>query len=433
MIFLKKNFFIVSIFGLLNLLSCHLAQSSVYAQEKHKFTNRLSKESSPYLLQHQHNPVDWYPWGEEAFAKARNENKPILVSIGYSTCHWCHVMERESFENEAIALVLNTHFVSIKVDREERPDIDNIYMTFIQRTTGSGGWPLNDFMTPEQKPFFGGTYFPPESKYGRAGFQEVLSKVVELWTTHQQELIQDAEQMASLLKGLSNGSASPEKMNTAILNEAYKQLTESFDSEFGGFYEAPKFPRTHTLSFLLRYGNKNAGSKALDIVKNTYRHMQCGGVYDHVGGGFHRYSTDREWLVPHFEKMLYDQALITRTLLELYQLNKDPSDAEHCREIFDYVLRELTSPEGGFYSAEDADSEGVEGKFYVWSSKEIETILGAKEAPFFSQIYQVASEGNFYEEANGHKTENNILHLSKPLPEVAQELGISLGALQSRL
>lgn len=420
-------------FFLLNLLGCHFTQTALYSQEKHKFTNRLAKESSPYLLQHQHNPVDWYPWGEEAFTKARQENKPVLVSIGYSTCHWCHVMERESFESETVAAILNKHFVSIKVDREERPDIDNIYMTFVQRTTGSGGWPLNVFLTPDQKPFYGGTYFPPETRYGRAGFKDVLSKIIELWTTHQQDLLNDAEQMAHLLNQISKETISTETINATPLEIAYQQFEESFDKDFGGFYEAPKFPRPHTLSFLLRYANRGQQTKALEITEKTFRHMQCGGIYDHLGGGFHRYSTDREWLLPHFEKMLYDQALISRTLLELIQITHSPQMKSLCRDIFDYVLRDMTSPEGGFYSAEDADSEGVEGKFYVWTSTEIDAILGKEESAFFSKIYQVVPEGNFYEEASGHKTGANILYLKKPLPEIAQELGVSFEALDARL
>lgn len=409
--------------------------SENYSQESpEKFTNRLAKESSPYLQQHQHNPVDWYPWGEEAFARARKEGKPVLLSVGYSTCHWCHVMERESFENKEIAQILNTHFISIKVDREERPDIDNIYMAFVQRTTGgSGGWPMTVFMTADQKPFFGGTYFPPESKYGRAGFKELILQIAELWKTHQEDLLQDANRISSALKKLPSVPKSKKTLTEDLLTLGYQEYLRSFDEKNGGFNDAPKFPRAHSLSFLLRYAHRAQDAKAVEMVEKTLQQIQIGGVYDHIGGGVHRYSTDSNWLLPHFEKMLYDQAILSKALLETYQLTKNPEYAKTCRDIFEYVLRTMTSPEGGFYSAEDADSEGEEGKFYIWTPTEIEAILGKEDADFFCHLYQVQKNGNFRDEATGHQNIANILHLEESLIKHSHKTQVSLEALEARI
>ena len=350
--------------------------------------NRLAQEKSPYLLQHAHNPVDWYPWGEEAFAKARQENEPIFLSIGYSTCHWCHVMERESFEDEDIAAVMNKYFVCIKVDREERPDIDHIYMTAVQATTGSGGWPMSVFLTPDLKPFYCGTYFPPESKYGRPGFKELLQRVHDVWESNHDGVVAQAKQITEALAQHSSlPSAGDAKLNVAPLKLGLEQFRASYDSEHGGFGGAPKFPRPVVLNFLFRVGGK-------DMALFTLRKMGEGGVFDQLGGGFHRYSVDERWLVSHFEKMLYDQAQLVCSYIDAYQITREPFYADIVRRACDYVLRDMTNPDGGFYSAEDADSEGVEGKFYVWTRKEVEQVLGDK-AETFCRAYDVDTPGNW--------------------------------------
>ncbi len=364
------------------------------AQPKH--TNKLIETDSPYLLQHAHNPVDWFPWSDEAFEKAKREDKPIFLSIGYSTCHWCHVMERESFENEQIAALLNEHFVSIKVDRESRPDIDAIYMNAVMAMTGSGGWPLSVFLTSESKPFFGGTYFPPRSGLGRPGFDRVLLAIADAWKNRRQELLDSAGRLSDLLKeGIA--PVSKETPSEQVLDDAYNNFRESFDPADGGFGNAPKFPQPTALGFLLRYWYRIKEKDALEMVEKTLTAMAKGGIYDHIGGGFHRYSTDAQWLVPHFEKMLYDQALLSRVYIEAYQITKNQSYAQTAREIFDYVLRDMISPEGGFYSAEDADSEGKEGAFYVWDTNEIEAVLGKEQAEVFNAYYGVTHDGNFEE------------------------------------
>jgi len=399
---------------------------------EHEHTNRLVHESSPYLLQHAHNPVDWYPWGEEAFEAAREQDKPIFLSIGYSTCHWCHVMERESFENERIAEVLNEHFISIKVDREERPDVDAIYMAAVQATTGHGGWPMSVFMTPEGKPFFLGTYFPPEDRGGRLGFRSLLERISGLWKTRRSDLLSDAERVTDFLRKMDE-TGEAEELGPDVLDAAFRTYESVYDPEHGGFGRAPKFPRTHNLSFLLRYHGRTGNEAALSMSTATLERMWRGGMYDHLGGGFHRYSTDRVWLLPHFEKMLYDQALIIRTLVETYEVTRDPFFADVARDILRYVLRDMTDEAGGFYSAEDADSEGEEGKFYVWSAKEIRELLGEEDGGLFSRVYGVDPEGNFVEEATRVRTGENILHLSKPIPEVAVELEMEPSDLERKL
>ena len=379
--------------------------------------NHLADEKSPYLLQHADNPVDWYPWGEEAFAKAKNENKPIFLSIGYSTCHWCHVMEHESFEDDDVAALMNDTFVSIKVDREERPDIDNIYMTACRMMTGSGGWPLTIIMTPDKKPFFAATYLPKESRYGRAGMLELIPKVQEVWKTKRADLEQNAEEViaalnsAQTISGLDPGES--------VLRAAYRQYQQSFDSENGGFGRAPKFPSPHNLLFLLRYWKRTGENKALEMVEKTLTEMRRGGIYDHVGYGFHRYSTDASWLLPHFEKMLYDQALLIMAYTELYLATGKDEYKQTAEEIATYVLRDMTDPDGGFYSAEDADSEGEEGKFYVWSEQEIRDILTDDEAKLFIDIYTITLDGNFKEQSTGRATGDNIPHIRESWENLA--------------
>lgn len=355
--------------------------------------NRLINEKSPYLLQHAHNPVDWFSWGEEAFAKAREEDKPIFLSVGYSTCHWCHVMERESFESEEVAEVLNKHFVSIKVDREERPDVDQIYMSVCQALTGSGGWPLTIIMTPEQKPFFAGTYFPKTANYGRPGLIELLEQIAGLWQSERQRLLEVGDKLTENLQ--SDAMSAPGELPPDILDKAYRLYDRSYDTTYGGFGAAPKFPTPHNLMFLLRYYQKTKQQKALAMVEETLDAMHRGGIYDHIGFGFARYSVDKKWLVPHFEKMLYDNALLALAFLETCQITGNPRFGRVAREIFTYVLRDMTSPEGGFYSAEDADSEGVEGKFYVWQPEEVIDILGQVDGELFCRYYDITSKGNF--------------------------------------
>ncbi|NLN06355.1 MAG: thioredoxin domain-containing protein [Firmicutes bacterium] len=397
-----------------------------------KQANRLIREKSPYLLQHAYNPVNWYPWGEEAFAKAKTEDKPIFLSIGYSTCHWCHVMERESFENQDVADVLNRIFVCIKVDREERPDVDKLCMTVCQALTGSGGWPLTVFLTPDRRPFFAGTYFPPRTTAGRLGLMELALRVEKLWQTERKELENTAD---SLLQNLRNMTAvSPGRLpGEEILQQAFARLEEQFDPQYGGFGGAPKFPAAHNLLFLLRYGQRSGKKEALSMVERTLTSMRNGGIYDHLGFGFHRYATDHRWLLPHFEKMLYDQALLAIAYLEAYQVTGKELYAVTAGEVFRYVLRELTSPEGGFYSAEDADSEGVEGKFYTWTAAEIEQILGQDDARIFNSVYNIRHEDNFRDEATQRETGLNILHRTKEPAELAGAFGLTTGELEQRL
>ena len=365
--------------------------------------NRLAGENSPYLLQHAANPVDWYPWGREALDKAADENKPIFLSIGYSACHWCHVMERESFENEAIAEILNRGFVCIKVDREERPDIDAVYMDAVQMMTGSGGWPLSVFLAPDQRPFFGGTYFPPEDRYGRPGFRRVLLNIEALWKEKRETVLESAERLTEALQRTAGAKSEEGAIDPGALKKTVAALGESFDKRWGGFGTAPKFPSTGAVSLLFREHVRSGDAALLHMARHTLDRMAAGGMYDHVGGGFHRYSVDERWLVPHFEKMLYDNALLSRAYLDAFQLTGEDGYARVATETLEYVLRELSDPAGGFHSSQDADSEGVEGKYYVWSRSEIEELLG-NDAEAFMRRYGVTEKGNF--------EGKNILHLA---------------------
>ena len=417
-----------------------LSSNSEVKNMKHKSANsdikknhnRLIHEKSPYLLQHAHNPVDWYAWGPEAFEKARRENKPIFLSIGYSTCHWCHVMAHESFEDPEVARLLNEVFVCIKVDREERPDIDNIYMRVCQMMTGSGGWPLTILMTPDKKPFFAGTYIPKESRHGRSGMLDLIPRIKEVWDTQHDDILKSADQITARLKQLSQGSTGDE-LDKSTLKTAYEQLSGRFSEQYGGFGNAPKFPSSQNLLFLLRYWQSTDDEKALRMVVKTLQSMQEGGIYDHIGFGFHRYSTDSHWLVPHFEKMLYDQAMLSIAYIEAYQATGKEEFKETAKEIFTYVLRDMTDPKGGFYSAEDADSEGVEGKFYVWTEDEIRQILKGEEADLIINVFNVKKSGNFRDEASGKNTGANILHLEKTLTEVAFKNKTSVDELKERV
>ncbi len=397
---------------------------------KHK--NRLGLEKSPYLLQHADNPVDWYPWGPEAFDKARRENKPIFLSIGYSTCHWCHVMEHESFEDPEVARLMNEVFVCIKVDREERPDLDNIYMTVCQMMTGGGGWPLTIIMTPDKKPFFAGTYFPKRSRFGRTGMMELATRIKEVWTGQHDEVLTSADQIAGALQQASSNSPG-EELGESVLRDAYEQLAQRFDEKYAGFGSGTKFPTPHNFLFLLRYWRRTGDKKALQMVERTLQAMRRGGMYDHVGFGFHRYSTDAQWLVPHFEKMLYDQAMLAMAYTEAYQATGKKEYEDTAREIFAYVLRNMTAPTGGFYSAGDADSEGEEGKFYVWGQDEIRQALNREEADLFIRVFNVEKDGNFRDEATSQETGKNILHLRKPLKELASELKMPEQDIQMRV
>ena len=381
--------------------------------------NKLIQEQSPYLLQHSMNPVDWYPWCDEAFEKAKKENKPIFLSIGYSTCHWCHVMEKESFEDEEVANLMNEFFVSIKVDREERPDIDGIYMTICQMLTGSGGWPLTIVMTPDKKPFFAGTYFPKNSRYGRAGMLELVPKLGEIWKTKQDEVLRSAEDITNSLISSSNFSGNT-SASSDILHQAFRDLSKRFDPSKGGFGKAPKFPTPHTLSFLLRYWKKSKNEHALLMVETTLKNMRYGGIYDHIGFGFHRYSTDQDWLVPHFEKMLYDQALLSVAYTEAYQAIKNDLYKKTAEEILEYVMRDMKSPEGGFYSAEDADSEGEEGKFYLWTVDEVRKILN-EDADFIIKLFNLEDSGNWIDPVHAGKNGTNIFNIKLTFDEVALE------------
>ncbi|MDP6107641.1 MAG: thioredoxin domain-containing protein, partial [Candidatus Brocadiia bacterium] len=394
--------------------------------------NRLIFQKSPYLLQHARNPVDWYAWGDEAFERARSEGKPIFLSIGYSTCHWCHVMERESFESEEIAAILNEYFVSIKVDREERPDVDSIYMGVCQAMTGAGGWPLTIIMTPERLPFFAGTYFPPKSRLGRPGLTEVLTQVAEKWRTDRKRMQSTAEAVVAFMREQLSRDKRGGELGEAALKTAYDQLRDRFDDEWGGFGTAPKFPTPHNFAFMLRWWRRSGDPEALEMVLASLRRMRLGGIHDHVGFGFHRYSTDREWLVPHFEKMLYDQALLTMAYAEAYQATRDPFYAEPAREIITYVLRDMRSPEGAFYSAEDADSEGEEGRFYTWTLEEWNEVLGRKDGDLFADAFGITRKGNYTDEATRGRTGRNIPHLKEPLDALAAREGLAPEELARR-
>ncbi|MBK7105500.1 MAG: thioredoxin domain-containing protein [Ignavibacteriae bacterium] len=379
---------------------------------KNKFENELIHEKSPYLLKHSHNPVNWFSWNEKAFAKAKSENKPIFLSIGYSTCHWCHVMEKESFEDVEAANLMNEVFVSIKVDREERPDIDNLYMSVCQMLTGHGGWPLTIIMTPDKKPFFAGTYFPKNSFGNRIGMIDLTNRINEVWKNQQNEIYESAEKITEHLKSYKNFNIS-DFTNQEIIETAFQEFRNRLDEEFGGFGDRPKFPSPHNLLFLLRYFEKSKNTDALFMVEKTLTEMRNGGIFDHIGFGFHRYSTDRNWLLPHFEKMLYDQAMLIIAYSETFQITKNPLYKNTAEEIITYVLRDLKSSNFGFYSAEDADSEGKEGKFYVWNKSEILKILGTEDGNNFCEIFNVTENGNYFEEASGKPTNTNIIHQKK--------------------
>ncbi len=387
--------------------------------------NHLINETSPYLLQHAHNPVDWYPWGEEAFEKARAENKPVLLSIGYSACHWCHVMAHESFEDEEIAKLMNEYFVNIKVDREERPDLDQIYMNAVQMMTHHGGWPMTVFLTPDAVPFYGGTYFPPQDRYNMPGFPRVLIGVAEAYRDKQDEIRETGASLINELRRLSETGGSDHPLEPELLDAAYVGMIRNHDSVNGGFGGAPKFPPAMTLEFLLRTHVRTGNREALELVSFTCKKMAEGGIYDQLGGGFHRYSTDSKWLVPHFEKMLYDNALLSRLYLHYFQVSEQRQARETVEGILDYVLREMTHPDGGFYSTQDADSEGHEGKFFVWDFNQIQKTLGEKDAAIFCSYYNITEGGNF--------EGKNIPNVTRSEEEVAKAHGISESQLRALL
>ncbi len=380
-------------------------------------TNRLAREKSPYLLQHAHNPVDWFAWNDEAFEKARRENKPIFLSIGYSTCHWCHVMERESFEDEKIGAYLNAHFVSIKVDREERPDVDKIYMTFVQSTTGSGGWPMNVFLTTDLKPFYGGTYFPPDARYGRPSFLQLLEHIHQLWETRRDDLNASAAEIHTRLEGMAETKVSNARLalTAAVLQQAGLRFKESYDPRNGGFGSAPKFPQPSQPQLLLRYARRFQDEEAQGMVLHMCDKMAAGGIHDQLGGGFSRYSVDAEWLVPHFEKMLYDNAQLVQLYLDAFLVSGEARHAAVARDILDYVLRDMTHPDGGFYSAEDADSEGIEGKFYCWTRAELSRLLTTEEFNVAVRCFGITENGNFIDHSHPQPLPNqNVLSIVEP-------------------
>ena len=402
-------------------------KQTMHEQTKHKHTNKLANSTSPYLLQHAHNPVDWYPWGKEAHEKAKKENKPIFLSVGYSSCHWCHVMERESFENEEIAKIMNEHFVSIKVDREERPDIDEIYMKAVQMMTGSGGWPMSVFLTPDRKPYFGGTYFPPEDKFGRPGFRRVLLHAAQLYKERRKDVRDLGDRMVVAMNQMNAAQQGTGAIPQAPLRSGADQYARAFDAAWGGFGPPPKFPPTGAIALLLRHYHRTGDKHALEMATVTLDRMATGGMHDQLGGGFHRYSTDRRWLVPHFEKMLYDNALLAIVYLDAYRATRKPLHARTARGILDYVIREMTDDAGAFHSAQDADSEGVEGKYYVWTPAEIEQALGKRDADAFNKYYDVTASGNFE-----HKSILNVPKLDEKLAGRLEKMKPKLLAVRAR-
>ncbi len=425
--------------------------SDYLSTENKKYSNRLAREKSPYLLQHAHNPVDWFPWGEEAFLKAKKEDKPIFLSIGYSTCHWCHVMEHESFKDEETSRILNEFFVPIKVDREERPDIDHIYMLAVSSMTGQGGWPLNAFLTTDLKPFYGGTYFPPEARWGQPAFRDVLKAIHDAWLNRREQIIESSASLIQNLQERLSAKRQEETLNPDILGRAFQQFHGQFDERYGGFGDQPKFPTGHNLMFLLRYWHRELEDNALMMVDKTLRHMARGGIYDQLGGGFHRYSTDSQWQIPHFEKMLYDQAILARSYLEAYQATHNEEYRRMVEEISDYVLRDLRDPRGGFYSAEDADSleekkretnevssivhrpsslVKKEGAFYLWRFTEMETIL-EKDALVFNYYFGIEKEGNAQFDPHGEFVGKNVLYIVHTLEETAQKFNMPVEEVKS--
>jgi uncharacterized protein len=394
-------------------------------------TNRLASETSPYLLQHRHNPVDWYPWGPEALARATAEDKPILLSVGYSACHWCHVMEHESFEDEETAALMNEHFINVKVDREERPDIDSIYMVAVQQLTGRGGWPMTVFLTPTGEPFYGGTYFPPEAKHGLPSFRQVLLSVAQAYRERREEVADSAQELRGLLQHHASLRAPVGVLDETVLDRAYQRIAADYDARRGGFGRAPKFPQPLSLEVLLRHWRRTGSGDALRMLEHSLQSMAAGGIYDHLGGGFHRYSVDARWLVPHFEKMLYDNALLARLYLHAYQATGKVGYRRVVEETLRYVRREMTGPVGGFFSAQDADSEGVEGKFFVWTPAAIDEALGAEEGPLFRAYFDVTEQGNWEGDHHAPPPEPiSILNTPRSLEEVAAEVGVSAERLQ---
>ena len=403
------NLFIIIIF--LNMIPQLHGQDIVKEnKKKEKYVNRLAKESSPYLLQHNNNPVDWYPWGREAFDKAKELDRPIFLSIGYSTCHWCHVMAHESFEDEQVAQLLNENYISIKVDREELPEIDHVYMSVCQAMTGKGGWPLTIIMTPSKEPFFAGTYFSKTGRFGRPGMLELLPSISDAWKNKREDLLISAKKVNSFLME-SNKKEIGEDLDQSVLENAYAQFVSKYDKINGGFSTQPKFPSAHNLIYLLRYHYMNGDTTSLMMVENTLQKMRLGGIFDQIGYGFHRYSTDKEWLVPHFEKMLYDQAMLTMAYTEAYQITQNQLYQNISEEILTYVDRDMTDKRGGFYSAEDADSEGEEGLFYLWTLQELQKITSKDDFSFLTDLYSLDSSGNFKDEATRQFTGKNIFHL----------------------
>ena len=393
-----------------------------------KSKNKLANSQSPYLLQHASNPVNWYPWSEEAFKKAKNENKPIFLSIGYSTCHWCHVMEHESFEDSTVASLMNKYFINIKVDREEMPEIDHLYMSVCQAMTGRGGWPLTIVMTPEKEPFFAGTYFPKEGRGQQPGMLQLIPSLANAWNSKQDEIQLSVNKIKNYLIQI-NTTIPGDMWDETIIHDAFSQYADRYDPQYGGFGKSPKFPSPHNLIFLLRYSKLYNNPTSLEMVENTLNYMRLGGMFDHIGLGFHRYSTDNRWFLPHFEKMLYDQAMISMAYLEAYQITGNEKYADVAKEIFTYVLRDMVDDNGGFYSAEDADSEGEEGTFYIWTENEFVEILGPEHGRIMAKVYGFSKSGNFHDEATGQTNGKNIPYLRENLDVIAKRFNLSLNDL----
>ncbi len=425
MVSVKRRFIHIILFALAFALLANCSSDSLDKEEVVSVKNHLAGSLSPYLLQHAENPVDWYPWGEEAFQKARSEDKPIFLSIGYSACHWCHVMAHESFENDSIAAFLNDNFVSIKVDREERPDVDDIYMSAVQMFTGSGGWPLTVFLTTDLKPFYGGTYFPPVKRYGRPGFLELIQEVSKAFQTQRDRIENSAEQITSQLKTVSSSDSGSGAYDRAMIANAIIYLSQSYETNYGGFGSAPKFPPTGQLDLLMRTYSRKQDPQLLNMVEHTLTKMAEGGIFDQIGGGFHRYSVDEEWLTPHFEKMLYDNALLTVNYLDLYLITKNEFYADVARSTMDWVLREMQDSGGGFYSSMDADSDGEEGLFYIWKSEELADLLG-NDVEIMADVYNMTPQGNF-------EDKTNILTRHQALAVLAEKHNLTIQELQAKI